>query len=126
MGEAGGQKGTEYRPTAKQQKLLDVLLDPQNRGITITDACALAGCSRKVYYNAIKNEEFVKLYKDQSFDLIKAALGQVINTFIEKAKEGSYQHGEAILDMAGVYSKNTKIQLDGNLGVRIVDDIDGD
>lgn len=104
------QKVTEYRPTLAERKLLEVLLNPELRTATVTDICQRAGISRQTYYKTIKKPEFLKLYESQSRDLVRVAIGPVVNAFIKAAKEGSYPHGKVILEMAGLYAEARKVE----------------
>ena len=125
------QKVTEYRPTLAERKLLEVLLNPEFRTATVTDICQCAGISRQTYYKTIKKPEFMELYESQSRDLVRAAVGPVINAFVRAAKEGSYPHGKVILEMAGLYTEAKKVEHLGEGGgpfrivVEVLDENEG-
>ena len=104
------QKLTEYTPTNAESKLLEIMLSPELHGLNVTEICQYAGVSRQTYYDAFKKPEFVAYYQDRSKDLVKAAVGPVINAFLKAAKDGSYPHGKVILEMAGLYSERQKIE----------------
>jgi hypothetical protein len=108
---------TDYKPTEKEKNLLEVLLNPENRMKSITDICKLAKCSRPIYYEAFSKPGFVALYRQMSMNLVKQSVGPVLNTFIREAQRGSFQHGKVILEMAGVYSESSKVELGGKLNV---------
>lgn len=114
---------TDYEPTEKERNLLEVLLNPEYRMKSITDVCKLAKCSRPVYYEAFSKPGFVRLYEQKSKEVVKQALGPVLNTFVREALRGSFQHGKVILEMAGVYTDN--VNINANIGVQIIDDIGG-
>ena len=100
---------TEYIPTEKEKNLLEVLLNPENRMKSITDICKLANCSRPIYYEAFSKPGFVAIYEQKSKELIKQSVGPVINTFVREAQRGSFQHGKVILEMAGLYTEQSKV-----------------
>ena len=54
-------KGNIYKPTTAEKKLLEVLINPENAGKTVTDICNLANVSRRKYYEAMGKEEFIGL-----------------------------------------------------------------
>ena len=110
-----GQNVTEYRPTLAERKLLEVLLNPEFRTATVTDICQRAGISRQTYYKTTKKPEFMELYESQSRDLVRAAVGPVINAFVKAAKDGSYPHGKVILEMAGLYAESKNVNLNATL-----------
>ena len=126
-----GQNVTEYRPTLAERKLLEVLLNPEFRTATVTDICKRAGISRQAYYKTFKKPEFVAYYESQSRDLVRAAIGPVVNAFVRAAKEGSYPHGKVILEMAGLYTEAKKVEHLGEGGgpfrivVEVLDDNEG-
>jgi hypothetical protein len=110
---------TEYQPTIAEQKLLEILLSPEHRTKTVTDICKLAGCSRPTYYEAMAKPEFKALYEAKTKDLVKQAIGPVVNTFIREALRGSFQHGKVILEMAGLYSDKQQIDISGSVDVNL-------
>ena len=96
------QKPTKYRPTPKEETLLEVLLNPDHRMKSITEICRIAKCDRSVYYDAFAKKGFVDYYQSKSMDIVKQAVAPVLNAFVREALRGSYQHGKLILDMAGL------------------------
>lgn len=96
---------TEYKPTPREEKLLEALLDPHNRMKTIADVCRIAECDRATYYRAFDKPGFVDLYSRKSTELAKKYLGQVMNSFVKEATRGSFQHGKVLLEMAGAYNE---------------------
>ena len=110
------QNPTAYQPTTAEQKLLEVLLTPECRGKSKTDICQIAGISRQTYYDAFKKPGFVAHYEAQARDLVREAVGPVVNAFVKEAKKGSYPHGKVVLEMAGLYAERQKIEHMGNAG----------
>ncbi len=106
---------TEYKPTEKEKNLLEVLLNPENRMKSVTDICKLAKCTRPVYYEAFSKPGFVSLYKAQSMDLVRQSVAPILNTFVREALRGSFQHGKVLLEMADVYTENSKMELSGQV-----------
>lgn len=97
-----GQMGTDYEPTTAEEKLLDVLLQPENRFKSVVDICAIAGVERKVYYRAFKKPEFMAFYKAECKRMVDRALGPVLSAFVKQAVAGSFQHGKVLLEMGGL------------------------
>lgn len=106
------QIGTNTGVTLSEQKLLEVLLNPENRMKSITDICGIAKCDRKTYYRAFAKQEFIDAYNTKSKELVKQAVAPVINTFIREAQRGSFQHGKVLLEMAGMYAEKQEIKAD--------------
>lgn len=116
-------KSTVLGFTKKEARLLEVLLDPECRLKTVTAICGLVPCDRKTYYKAFAKREFADEYIRLSADLAKKHLGQVMNTFVNEAVKGSFQHGKVLLEMAGVYTERHDQNVNVN-HVKIIDDVD--
>lgn len=109
------QESTKYEPTPCEQRILEVLLNPENRKKTVTEICRIADVDRKTYYNAFKKSEFVELVKDESRRLVQAAILPTIHTFIKETEKGSFQHGKVLLEMADVYREKKELEVTGSI-----------
>lgn len=107
------QTGTEKGLTPAQKRLIEALLEPNNRFKSISEICDAAKCSRNSYYRAFNKPHFREEYKRQSAALAERHLGPVMNAFVREATRGSFQHGKVLLEMAGVYSEKTKHEHSG-------------
>ena len=107
------QNGTKQRLTPTEKRLIEALLEPNNRFKSISEICDTAKCSRNTYYRAFNKPHFREEYKRQAAALSERHLGQVMNAFVREATRGSFQHGKVLLEMAGVYSEKTKYEHSG-------------
>jgi hypothetical protein len=107
------QNVTEKRLTPTEKRLIEALLDPNNRFKSITEICDTAKCSRNTYYRAFNKPHFREEYKRQAAALSERHLGQVMNAFVREATRGSFQHGRVLLEMAGVYTEKSKHEHSG-------------
>jgi len=105
------QNVTEYELTPSEKKIIEALLNPENRMKKITDLCQTIGISRETYYKAFDKPGFVVKYKEMSKELVNKAVGPVINSFIKEASRGSFQHGKVILEMADMYREKQQLEL---------------
>lgn len=105
------QNFTNYEPTEKEQNLLEVLINPENRMKSITDVCKLAKCTRPIYYDAFQKPGFVAIYQQMSMDIVKQSIAPVLNAFVREAQRGSFQHGKALLEMAGIYTEEQQARI---------------
>jgi hypothetical protein len=101
---SGRRKLTEYRPTVAEQRVMEVLLNPDNRLKSVTEICQLANCSRQTYYNYFDKPEFVTYYINKSKALIKKAHAGIINSCIRQALRGDSAHAKLLLTMTGDYA----------------------
>lgn len=111
-------KGNIYKPTTAEKKLLEVLINPENAGKTVTDICNLANVSRRKYYEAMGKEEFSNLVNETTMDLVTAKAGSVLNAAYKYAmKEKGFQDRKMILTIAGIYVDKTQTELSGGIKV---------
>jgi hypothetical protein len=110
---------TEYKLSDKEMALLEVLLSPEYRMRSITDICKIAGISRPTYYSAFAKPAFREIYKQKSKELVDQAIAPVLNTFVREALRGSFQHGKVILEMAGLYSEKSELEINNNLNLNV-------
>lgn len=97
------QKETKFKPTLAQERLLEVLLNPEHRLKSVTDICSLAPCTRKVYYAAFKNDKFIDYYMKESKRMISKSYAGIINASIRQALRGDVSHAKMLLNMTGDY-----------------------
>jgi hypothetical protein len=109
------QNAINYIPTESERKLLDVLLSPEHRMKSIKELCLIVGINRATYYRAFEKPEFKALYKSMSRELVDQSIAPVLNTFVREALRGSFQHGKVILEMAGLYSEKSTLELTGEV-----------
>lgn len=109
-------KGTEYQPTLAEEKLIEVLLNPDHRLKPIREKCTIAGVDHKVYYRAFAKPEFAEHVAALAKQVAASAVLPTVQAFAKEAERGSFQHGMAILDMAGAYSPKQKVEHTGSSG----------
>ena len=98
-----------------QERLLTVMINPENVFKTVTEVCKLADISRTSYYKIMAKPKFVKRLEQEGYNIVKSALLPVVNTFKKEAINGSYKHGEAILKMGGMLEDKTRIEHSGKM-----------
>lgn len=111
----------KYIPTPAEQKLLEVLCNPDSLGKTVTDICSEANVSRDVYYDAIKKEGFYELRNKFLMDIIKAGVGDIIQATIKYGKENAKnaQDRKMILTMAGMYSDKLEANVTEDITIKV-------
>jgi hypothetical protein len=113
--------GNVYLPTPAEQKLLEVLCNPNSLGKTVTAICIEAGVERKVYYDAIKKEGFYELRNKFLMDIIKAGVGDILQATIKYGKESSKnsQDRKMILTMAGIYTDKIESNVNETVTIKV-------
>jgi hypothetical protein len=112
-------KLNKYTPTNAEQKLLDVMLDPNNRLLNVTDTCTLAEISRKTYYDSFKRQEFVDLVHTTSLELVKQHAIELVMIGLRYAREGSSQHWKVLMEMGKLYNEKRALEQEDNVIVSV-------
>ena len=100
--------GDRYTPTPAEEKLLEVLLNPENLGKTVTEKCNLAKIARNTYYDIMKKPEFVKLQNNLAINLIRDKVSDVLQASVKCATTSGargFQDRRMLLEMFGVVVK---------------------
>lgn len=109
-------KNDNYTPTVAEKKLLEVLINPENLGKSVTELCNLADVSRNKYYDAMKKTSFQELVKHTTMELIKGKIGDVVNaTYLYALGERGHQDRKMLLTMAGLYAEKTDATVNANV-----------
>lgn len=103
----------EYRPTAAELRLLEVLANPTFAGASVTAKCKAAGCTTPVYYAALKKPGFVEMIKDTAYDLVKSHLTDIVNATYNFAMKNpqNQQDRKMLLEMGKMLNE----KFDGNV-----------
>ncbi len=99
----------KYRPTLAEQKLLDVLLNPEHRFKTKTAICEIARIDRKTMRKAFQKPGFCEIYDHESKVLVRQAKALIINASIHQAVRGDATHAKMLLSMDGIYQGDKHI-----------------
>jgi len=101
----GSDNSDKRKLTAPEKRLIETLLGG-NFDITHTDRIyEKANISKAVYEKCMEDEEFLNILRQKSLERINRDVLEVIKIFKEKAIEGSFNHGKAMLELAGYYKK---------------------
>lgn len=76
------------------------------------DLADAAGVSPRTVYTAMRNEEFRLMFVEALRGNLHADLPQVIDAYIQEAKEGSHQHGKTLMEITGLYDPKKRIDAD--------------
>jgi hypothetical protein len=107
-----------YKPTAKEKKLIDVLCDPAHRYKNITQICQVAGISREAYYKMFRKPQFVAYYNRVQFEVVKQNIAKVLAATIEFAISDPkcHQDRKMLLEMGNMYTEKVKQEITGEGG----------
>lgn len=97
--------------TTAQKKLLEVMVNPEHYGKSISAMCEIANVSRDIYYTAVKVPAFQDQIKDLSFRLVAERLCDVVMATTKYAIEESSCHSDRrmLLEMAGLIGNKIEV-----------------
>ena len=102
--------------TATEEKIVAVLLNPDNLGKSITEICQMVDCSRNTYYDMVKKDGFNDYLNRLTMDLLKSKVNDVINATYKYATTNAKctKDREMILKMAKVFKEEQDINIKTN------------
>lgn len=95
----------EYSPTPAELRILEVCLNPEHAGVSITERCQLADVSRETWYKSFRKPEFNELVNKTSLDLIRDGLGDALAALKKSAANPSPKANpdrRLLFELAGV------------------------
>ncbi len=104
-----GKNETLWLPTEAEERLLDALLDPASRMLSVLDICRKAKVGKDTYYRAFAKPEFRALYHKCSLELISHKVAPVVNALVKEASRGSAPHIKMALEIAGIYVEKQEV-----------------
>jgi len=78
--------------TKMQIALMEVLREPKNASHDVDELCKLAGISRATYYNAFKDDNFVRALEIEMTEYRNRADFAVMHNLVEQAKTTKNHH----------------------------------
>lgn len=110
------EQNSTYKPTKAEERLLEVLANPEYKQKNVSEICGIAEIDRKTYYTAFKKPGFVDYYHQLSIELVKQSVMPVLNAVRKEAQGGSFQHAKLLLEMAGLYTEKKQQEITGANG----------
>lgn len=99
-----------------QQRVLEMCLDPECYGLSVTEKCNLEKykMARQTYYATLRLPGFSSLVNRRAKDLIGERIGEVLQASIKAATTGGvrgFQDRKLLLEMFGTYTPRQDIAL---------------
>lgn len=85
----------------KRRKLLEYMLDPEHRHMSVTYICDAVGVSRTYYYNCTKDEDFDTTLNDVKNRCFNRYLARIDKKMAEQAVEGDTKAARLIYEIKG-------------------------
>ena len=100
----------KYEITEAGRRLLDVIIEPEARTLSITDICKRADISRTTYYTLFKEPAFVAAYLDACKTACITAAMPTMQSVAGRALAGDMQAAQMILSMAGLHQPTARVE----------------
>jgi AcrR family transcriptional regulator len=100
---------TQYEVTDAGCKLLDVMIDPVARTMSVIDICAVAGISKGSYYLLFKDKRFLDAYYQACKTACITAAMPTMQSVAGRAIAGDMQAAQLILQMTGLHQPTTRV-----------------
>ena len=100
----------QYEVTAAGERLLDVMIDPVARTMSITDICKTADITRGTYYNLFRDDRFVQAYMAACKTACITAAMPTMQSVAGRAIAGDMQAAQMILQMTGLHQPTARVE----------------
>ena len=104
------QIAAKYEITEAGYRLLDAIIDPLARTMTVTDICKMADISRPTYYALFKDQAWVAAYMDACKTACMTAAMPTMQSVAGKAIAGDMQAAQLILTMTGLHQPTARVE----------------
>lgn len=103
------------------KKLLEVLVNPDNTGKSVTEKCQLADISRDTYYKLMKEDGFIDILNETSVSMIKGHVNDILQAMYKFSLKDPKCHSDriALLRKCGVIEDK---EFNGNVMIVRFDD----
>lgn len=81
---------------------------------SITDLCERAGVSRDLYYDAIKDEQFVATLFQTTSGKIYKSIPKIMDKVVLQAEKGSFAHQKMLFEMLKIYQGTPQVAIQQN------------
>ena len=101
--------------SADEKRILAAALKCGEKRLSVASLAEESGVKKEVICEKLKVPEFRQLFVEVMQAALTAETPAILHTFTQAAKEGSFKHGQLILELTGVYNSKQKIELGGKV-----------
>ncbi len=98
--------------TEAGRQLLEVIIDPVSRTLSVTKICEKAGISRDSYYRLWKEPYFQSVYREICQTTCLGSALAAMEALCKNATMGDVQSAKMVLEMAGLYQPQATVTID--------------
>ena len=100
----------QYEVTEAGQRLLEVIIEPAARTMTVIQICELAGISKGSYYLLFKDQRFLDAYYQACKTACITAAMPTMQSVAGKAIAGDMAAAQLILTMTGLHQPTARVE----------------
>jgi hypothetical protein len=104
----------EVKLSELEEKLLAVAASAGGNRLTIQELADKCKCKPATIHKKLQEEEFKQLFLETLKGSLISDIPDILNSFVKEAKDGSFKHGELLLELAGVHKK----EVNANVGIK--------
>jgi len=101
--------------TKTEKNILKAVGECGSTSLTAHGIAEKAGCSPAFVCEKLKDPDFKTLFREVMEASLSAEVPEILKTFTEAAKQGSFKHGKLILELTGVYSEKQRVEMSGKV-----------
>jgi len=103
-----GQAGTKWMPSADQIKIVELLINPDDRRAKV-DKLKEANVPKSTFYRWMQEKEFINYIREQLDTITDSELPEVWKALILKCKRGDIQAIKLYFEMKNMYVERKEI-----------------
>lgn len=103
--------------SAKEKRIIKEAMRCGEQKLTVRTLAQNAKVKPEFIVAKLKSPEFRQLFIEAMRDGIVAETPAILHSFVNAAKEGSFQHGKLMLELAGVHQEKQCIDLNARVEV---------
>jgi len=97
-----------------EERLLAAAVAADGKRLTIAELADKCRCKPATVIRKMQDEVFKQLFMETLRGSLIQDVPDILTSFVNEAKGGSFKHGELILDMVGIHKK----EVNANVGVK--------
>lgn len=94
-----------------EKKMLEVAAQSGGHRVTLDALAKACGKQPDFVYKKLQEPHFRQLFTEALRGALMVEVPEIVSSFLTEAKKGSFQHGKLLLEIAGVYTQDTNVNI---------------
>lgn len=113
-------KKQDNRLSTPEKKMLSLAINSSGQRVTLEDLANASGKSVDFVIKKLQEDSFREIFLDAMKGSISVAMPEVVSAFISKACEGSFPHGKLLMEIVGLYSEESSVNVNATIKAQAV------